>query len=124
MCWFAEAFTVTIFGYSAPTSDQGALELLKKAWFEKSKREFEHIEIIDILCVDQIHKKWKNFSPTLHISSKNTFKESRLSRWPRRSCEALSYPMFEGLPCEDFPLPESDEIKDLQDYIKKISCFE
>jgi hypothetical protein len=45
---FSEAFTITIFGYSAPVEDADAVELLRQAWMEWSARTFEHIEIIDI----------------------------------------------------------------------------
>ena len=31
---FAQAFTITIFGYSAPISDKGAKELLRQAWLD------------------------------------------------------------------------------------------
>ncbi|GKS62686.1 hypothetical protein YTPLAS21_21440 [Candidatus Nitrosocosmicus sp.] len=124
MCWFSEAFTVTIFGYSAPTSDKEAVELLKKAWFQNSERKSEHVEVIDILCADQLYEKWKEFTLTQHLSSQKTFENSRLWRWPRRSCEALFYPMTQGLPCDDFPLPTSNNLKELHDTVRKIACFE
>lgn len=123
-CWFSEAFTVTIFGYSAPISDQEAVELLKKAWFQTSERHFEHVEVIDILCEDPIYEKWKEFIPTHHLMTQKTFENSRLWRWPRRSCEALFYPMTQALPCEDFPLPTSNNLRDLHDYIRGIASFE
>jgi hypothetical protein len=124
MCWFSEAFTVTIFGYSAPTSDQEAVELLKKGWFQNSERKFEHVEVIDILCADQLYEKWKEFTPTQHLSSEKTFKKSLLWRWPRRSCEAQFYPMSQGLPCDDFPIPTTNNLTELHSIIKKIACFE
>lgn len=124
MCWFAEAFTITIFGYSAPKSDQVAVKLLEKSWFQESKREIEHVEVIDILSQDQLGEKWKIFTPTHHFLPQKNFQHSRLWRWPRRSCEALFYPMTQGLPCEDFPLPITDNLTELHSAIKSISCFE
>jgi hypothetical protein len=122
--WFSQAFTVTIFGYSAPKSDQEAVKLLEKAWFKTSERQFEHVEVIDIMCEDLIREKWKKFTPTLHLIPQKTFQNSRLWDWPRRSCEALLYPMAEGLPCENFPLPINHSLKELHYYIREISRFE
>jgi hypothetical protein len=45
---FQNAFMVTIFGYSAPQSDKGAIELLQGAWGNWEEREMEQFEIIDI----------------------------------------------------------------------------
>lgn len=119
-CWFANAFTITVFGYSAPTSDQEAVELLKKAWFQKSIRKFEYVEVIDIICHEQLVERWEAFTPTHHFLSASNFKESRLWNWPRRSCEALFYPMTKGIPCEKFPLEETNNLSELQNTIKQI----
>lgn len=118
--FFANAFTITIFGYGAPASDEDAIALLKNAWFEQSPRILEHIEIIDIENRDILANRWSSFMPTLHYSIISNLKESRLLRWPRRSCEALHYPMTQGLACEDFPLPETDNFEELHKYISEI----
>ena len=39
---------VTIFGYSAPQSDRGAVDLLGAAWGGSQKRSLEQFEIIDV----------------------------------------------------------------------------
>jgi hypothetical protein len=119
-----EAFTITIFGYSAPDSDADAVELLQMAWLERSAREFEHIEIIDIADQSFLHQRWARFTPTLHYSFTQFFEQSRLARWPRRSCESIFYPMTQGLPCEDFPLPVTDGIVELQKYAADIARHE
>lgn len=118
-CWFAGAFTITIFGYSAPTSDQEAVELLKKAWLGNSEREFEHVEVIDIISHEQLAERWEAFTPTNHLLARTAFKKSNLWRWPRRSCEALFYSMSKGDPCEEFPLIEISNLNELQNVIKK-----
>lgn len=121
---FAQAFTLSIFGYSAPTSDLEAVELLNKAWLDNSSRKFEHIEIIDILNSDQLNERWENFSPTNHFLNFKAFEGSGLWNWPRRTCEALYYPMIEGMPCEQFPLPETNDLEQLHQYIKEIARYE
>lgn len=121
---FTNAFTITIFGYSAPDSDVEAVNLLKAAWLHGGTREFEHIEIIDVLDVGTITERWRPFAPTLHLSSVSSFEESRIWRWPRRSCETLFYPMSQGIPCEAFPLSEINDLNELQNAIAEIARFE
>jgi hypothetical protein len=113
---FSEAFTITIFGYSAPVADADAVGLLRQAWMERSARTFEHIEIIDIASESLLHARWSPFTPTLHYRVVTAFEQSRISRWPRRSCESLLYPSTHGIPCQDFPLPNTNNLPELQVY--------
>lgn len=121
---FRDAFTLTIFGYGAPASDKDAVELLQSAWTGRSERTFEHIEIVDIADQSFLHDRWSSFTPTLHYRVTRTFEQCRLSRWPRRSCESLMYPMKQGVPCEDFPLPTADSLMALQAFAEEIARHE
>lgn len=121
---FREAFTLTIFGYGAPVSDTDAVDLLRQSWFARSKRDLEHIEIIDIASGAELHARWSSFTPTFHDHHVTAFENSRISRWPRRSCESLLYPMTQGIPCEDFPLPITDSLIELQTYASNIALRE
>ncbi len=121
---FRDAFTLTIFGYGAPTSDKDAVELLRSAWTGRTNRTFEHIEIIDIAQPSSLHNKWSTFAPTHHYRVTSTFEQSRLARWPRRSCESLVYLMKQGAPCEDFPLPTTDSLSELQAFAAEIAQHE
>jgi len=121
---FRDAFTLTIFGYGAPDSDKDAVDLLRLAWTAASDRTVEHIEIIDTAPQSLLDARWAPFTPTYHYRVKTTFEQSRIARWPRRSCESLLYPMTEGIPCEDFPVPRTDSIADLQAYAARISRHE
>lgn len=112
---FGEAFTLTIFGYGAPVSDKDAVELLRQAWTtDKSPRTFEHIEIIDTAPQSLLSDRWSPFTPTHHHHFTAAFEQSRIARWPRRSCESTFYPMTQGVPCQDFPFPNTDSLTDLQ----------
>ena len=119
-----EAFTLTIFGYGAPTSDVDAIELLKRAWLTTNSRNMERIEIIDIAPQTLIHDRWSPFTPTLHYNVQTDFQESRIARWPRRTCESSFYPMTQGIPCEDFRLPNTDSLEELQTYAAVIAQHE
>lgn len=121
---FRDAFTLTIFGYGAPSSDKDAMELLLSAWTGRSDRTFEHIEIIDIADQSFLYDHWSPFSPTHHYLPTKTFERSRLARWPRRSCESLMYPMTQGVPCEKFPLPTTDSLAALQAFAAEIARHE
>lgn len=121
---FTKAFTLTIFGYGASASDNDAVELLRSAWLARSNRTFEHIEIIDTAQQSSLHDRWSAFTPTLHYRLETRFEGSRLARWPRRSRESLVYPMTKGVPCEDFPLPATDCLGELQEYAAHIARYE
>lgn len=121
---FQEAFTVTIFGYGAPDSDRDAYDLLKLAWLSGGSRNFEHIEIIDIAPQSRLADLWSPFTPTHHYRGVTTFEQSWTARWPRRSCESILYPMSHGIPCEDFPLPSTDRIPELQAFAADIARHE
>lgn len=123
-CLFRDAFTITIFGYGAPDSDVDAVELLRLAWFSRSERTFEHIEIINTAPRPILHDRWKPFTPTSHYHVTTVFEQSRIARWPRRSCESLLYPMTQGVPCEDFPVPNTDSLAELQAYAGDIARHE
>lgn len=122
--FFSNAFTITIFGYGAPSSDIDAVELLRSAWFEGSSRKLEHIEIIDVANSSTLHERWHSFTPTNHYQIRHKLSESRLLQWPRRSCESLFYPMTKVEPCEAFPLISTDDLTELHEAIKEIAHYE
>lgn len=94
-CWDAvqraidESYMITIFGYSAPSSDKGAVNLLKHAWGDPRKRDLEEISIIDIIDEDEIPIKWSDFIHTHHYQYTKDFYSSYLGMFPRRSCETV-----------------------------------
>lgn len=121
---FSKAFTLTIFGYGAPASDEEAIKMLRLAWFAQSKRTLEHVEIIDNASQPELYARWSPFTPSYHYRIKTTFEQSRIARWPRRSSESLFYPMTQGVPCEDFPLPSTNNVAELQRYAADIAQHE
>lgn len=94
-CWDAteyiieNSYMLTIFGYSAPSSDIEAVKLLKKAWGDLDKRQLEEVSVIDIISEDEILKKWNQFIYTHHYRYTNNFFHSYLGMFPRRSCETV-----------------------------------
>lgn len=94
-CWDAteyiieNSYMLTIFGYSAPSSDQAAVELLKKAWGNLENRQLEEVSVIDIIDEDEMLKKWEQFIYSHHYRYSNDFFHSYLGMFPRRSCEMV-----------------------------------
>jgi hypothetical protein len=82
------AYMVTIFGYSAPTSDAEAVAMLKQAWGSVDERKLEEIELIDIRDEEAVIESWNQFIHTHHYSYHTDFFTTTLARCPRRSCEA------------------------------------
>ena len=83
------AYIVTIFGYSAPTTDVEAVNLLLEAWGGGEKRKWEEIEIIDIDEEEKLEKKWKRFIYSHHYQIHKNFYDSLIAESPRRSTEDL-----------------------------------
>lgn len=89
------SYMLTIFGYSAPSSDKEAVTLLKKAWGELEKRQLEEVSVIDIIKEEEMIEKWKDFIYSHHYRYTHDFFDSYLGKFPRRSCEA-TFAMFMG----------------------------
>lgn len=83
------AYRLTIFGYSAPKSDQAAIAMLKKAWGAAEDRNLEEIEIIDIRPEEEVVESWEEFIHTHHYSVYDNLFDSALGKFPRRTCELL-----------------------------------
>lgn len=122
--FFKKDLILTIFGYSAPESDFSAVGLLQSAWMNEKSREIEHVETIDIICENELHRRWKKFSPNLHLHPRQKFNESWIAMWPRRSREAVFLAMSEGIPCREFPLSYTDDLTKLQSQVREIAKWE
>lgn len=94
-CWegtelaIEQSSTITIFGYSAPSSDVDAIALLKKAWGDLEDHQLEEVSVIDIIDEDAMLAKWKDFIYSHHYRYRNNFFDSYLGMFPRRSCEII-----------------------------------
>ncbi len=80
-----EANLLTVFGYSAPSTDSDAVQLLRSAWSRNGLREMFGTEVIDVR--PEVEAKWKPFF-SRHRKVCSSFYDSWLGRHPRRTCEA------------------------------------
>lgn len=90
-CELEIAQRVTIFGYSAPSSDVEAKELLQKAWGSVEQRAMEEFELIDIREEDEVVKSWRTFIHTHHYHYANNYFDSSLALHPRRTVESYRH---------------------------------
>jgi hypothetical protein len=94
-----EAFLITIYGYSAPQSDVNAIDLMQKAWDKNTHSEIVSIEVIDIKPEREILSSWSRFNVNDQFGVyKSTFSNSRLSKYPRRSCDAVAWAILQQDP--------------------------
>jgi hypothetical protein len=106
-----ESYMVTIYGYSAPATDVEAKGLLLRGLQENKSRELAQIEIIDVKEQNKLLETWSEFIVGNHVSTCRTFDGSWLSRFPRRTCEALDAFTLSLEPKEENPMPGSDNLQ-------------
>jgi len=111
---------VTIFGYSAPSTDTEALDLMANAWGDWKSRQFEQIEFIDKKTESDLLESWKAFVWLGHHEAHDLFRDSWIAKHPRRSIEAFKSQNFDAAFIEDNPLPETTDLATLQAWFKPL----
>jgi hypothetical protein len=119
-----EAFTFTVFGYGAPSSDVDAVALMRDAWRSESRREASQIEAIDLKSRSEIWPKWREFFVTQHCTVVQTFSDSFIRRWPRRSCEALFQPVVYGKWAEPSPAVDLGSFENIENWLAPLVAAE
>lgn len=112
------AWALTIFGYGAPKTDIEAIGLMKSAWGDIEDREMEQTEIIDIRCEDELRTCWEPFIHTHHYEVIDSFYDSYIARFPRRSGEALFTQFVEARFVESRPFPKDLSLTELWDWLR------
>lgn len=118
--YLSRAYIVTIFGYSAPTSDVEAISIMKNSWGDIKEKQLEEIEIIDVKDRDVLRKTWDPFIHTHHYRAHNSFYDSFINKYPRRSCEAMWNMLMQ---CEDYPenkIPKEYDFYELMKWYKPL----
>ncbi|GEM_PF-372352 len=116
--WLRKARRLTIFGYGAPVTDVEAVDLMSNAWGNPRQRNMEQIEIIDLQPQEILAKRWQRFIHTDHYECFNSYFESSLSLFPRRTGESFMHRFLHTTPRQSFqepnPIPQRfDSLKDL-----------
>jgi hypothetical protein len=117
--YLRNAFTITVFGYSAPNTDKEAVEIMNRAW-GKNNRLIERTEIIDIKDKEVLWKQWSPFIVRTYFDCTKDFYQSRIANFPRRTCEALLDATYYGLFVENNPLPVDARFDELISWIEPL----
>lgn len=116
-------FMFTAFGYSAPTTDKEAIELLKNGWGDAEERSMEQTEIINRPGADKdkLRETWDPFIHTHHYDILESFYESFIAKHPRRSIEAYWNQYWEAKFISNNKVPEKfDTFGDLAKWFKPL----
>jgi hypothetical protein len=116
-------FQITVFGYSAPTTDVEAFDLLRQGWGEVADREMEQTEIIHRPGANthELVERWRPFVHTHHYELHDSFYDSWLGTHPRRTAEAYWNQYYEAKFIESNPIPsEITDMKELAAWFKPL----
>ena len=116
--YLTESYYFTVYGYSAPTTDVEARELLLKAWRDNPTRELAEIGIVDIRDPAEVKASWSDFIVSTHSSVSKDY--NPIMRHPRRSCEAFAFATLQGEPWREDPFPTECSLDDLQSWIEPL----
>jgi len=112
--YLQHAYRVTVFGYSAPRSDEAAIELMHKVWTVHRTNVLAQVDIIDIADESELYSRWRDFIVDNHYGISDSLDISPLSRFPRRTCEALGHATLLNLPFSGMTLPVTSDLEELQ----------
>ena len=115
-----QAFMVTVFGYSAPTSDASAIEALRWAWETNALREMNQLEIVDIRDEDELRDSWKDFIRFEHYEVHSSFYTSWIAKHPRRSGEAHRMQYYDAEFVLDNVIPERLGLHEMKDWFRPL----
>jgi len=113
-----DAFLFTIFGYSAPTTDVEAVDLLKAGWGDSTARQMEQFKIIDLRPEDDLCKTWKSFIHTHHYDVHTSFYDSMIGQLPRRSVEMMVRELIDAELIDAFPIAKGADWDRLSKWIQ------
>ena len=120
--YLQDAAIVTIWGYSVPTSDEMAKNIMLEA-FSSSFRKLDQIEVIDTADPNSIADKWKEFSreTNYHIQVVKSLSDTLLWDFPRRSIEGYAKRFIRGW-WEKSKLSLQDNLSwdDLDDFVQPL----
>lgn len=114
------AYLFTIFGYGAPSTDVEAVSLLKQGWGDPTGRQFEETEIIDIRGEDDLLATWEPFIHTHHYGIHQSFYDSLIARFTRRSCDGFWNMTMQCIFEKGIPVPRHLDFPELWDWYKPL----
>ncbi len=118
------AYVLTIFGYGAPKTDAAAIDMMSEAWGAPADRNLEEIEIIDIKTEEELAATWSKFIHSHHRRVTDSYFESILAHFPRRSCEAIFQQSQEIGYLDVCELPKFTDLSDMWRWFGDLQEYE
>ena len=122
--YLSQAYIVTIFGYSAPTTDAAAVELMSKTWGKNPTFDLGQVNIVDIKSETELEKTWKPFFCRSHYGIHDNIWDTWILRHPRRSGEALAMATLQNSPWRENRFPRLKSLSELQSWIAPVVAEE
>jgi hypothetical protein len=116
----ADAYNVTIVGYSAPATDVEARSLLLNAWRDNPTRTLAEFSIKDIREPTEVEKSWSDFLEGVHGGASQDVFEDYLMFHPRRTCEAFAFATLQQQPWHEDRFPKATSLEELGLWIKPL----
>ncbi|MFH1701373.1 MAG: hypothetical protein ABIE07_12405 [Candidatus Zixiibacteriota bacterium] len=115
----SKASLVTIFGYSAPSIDVEAVNIMQNSW-GRDNRFIERIEVIDTKEKAEVEKTWSPLVVRNYLDYSQDFYQSRIASHPRRTCEQFLHTNFQGHFVEENPLPINADFDELYNWLSPL----
>jgi hypothetical protein len=115
---------LTIFGYSAPTTDAAAVELMSRSWTGNPTMELAQVNIVDIKPKEELETTWKPFFCRNHYGTFDNLDRTWILRHPRRSGEALAMATLQNAPWRDNPFPRFKTLSELKAWVTPLVAEE
>lgn len=126
-CWRAlevfidNSYMLSIFGYSAPKSDVEAVKIMSRAWGNIEERQLEEVSVIDIVDEETMLNTWEDFIHSHHYRYSNSFFDSYLAKFPRRTCETVFATFSFNFPSDGSNgFKENFDWEDIKEYIEDL----
>jgi hypothetical protein len=119
--WFlSNAYFLTIFGYSAPTIDVEAKNLMLEKWRDNPTMELAEIDIVDIRPPQELESTWHDFFVRQHYAIYDDIFDTYAFRYVRRSCDAFAMATLQQHPWHENPFPRTKDLCQLQEWIQPL----
>lgn len=114
------AYFITVFGYSAPTTDVEARELMLGEWRNNPSMELGQINIVDIRTREELETAWEDFFIRQHYGIYKELVDTYLFRHPRRTCDAFAMATLQQQPWRENPFPQLEDLGQIQDWVRPL----
>lgn len=111
------SFILSIFGYSAPTTDIEARNIMLKAWERNHRYELNEIDIIDIKTRQEVEENWSGFIYKTHGGIYNNIRDTQPFHYARRSCESWGEAIMQCSPWHENNIPQCKRLEDLHHWL-------